>query len=284
VNATLTQVTADEYHADPCDRPSLSASIAQTLYTSSPAHAHAAHPKLNPQVERTDATHFDIGTSAHALLLEGRDTITVVDAKDWRTKAAQEERDRVRADGGIPLLPDQAERVRTMVATVREQLNEFDAEPSVLVGGAPEQMVVWEENGVLCRALLDWLHADGRTVDDLKTTSGSASPERWSRSMFDRGYDVQAAFYSRGVEALTGRRPVFRFVVVETAPPFAVSVFTPGPDVLAVADAKVKLALRLWSDCLETGRWPGYPRTVCTVELPPWEETRFMERDERAAA
>jgi hypothetical protein len=59
-----------------------------------------------------------------------------------------------------------------------------------------------------------------------------------------------------------------------------------GPDVLAVGNDKVRHAIQKWSECLEKDSWPGYPAKVCTAELPPWEETRWMEktaRDEVAA-
>jgi hypothetical protein len=48
-----------------------------------------AHPKLNPQLERREDEKFDIGTAAHAIILEGFAAVEVIDAPDWRTKAAQ---------------------------------------------------------------------------------------------------------------------------------------------------------------------------------------------------
>lgn len=275
----------DEYHADPCDTPSLSKSIIHLLCTSSPAHARAAHPRLNPLYARQEEQKFDLGTAAHALLLEGRDAVEVVHHGDWRTKDAKEQRDAARALGRIPLLVEHWDAVQAMVAATREQLEAVDATPGFFTDGKPEQTIVWEEDGVTCRALVDWLHDDLSAIDDYKTTSRSANPEGWTRStLFSIGADVQAEFYTRGVRALTGITPTFRFVVQETQPPFALSVIALGPSVMELARKKVDYALSLWRSCLERDEWPAYGAQVCWASLPPWEESRWLEKEEREAA
>lgn len=290
MTGTALEVDAATYHLDEVGRnaPTLSASVAHLLCTSSPAHARAAHPKLNPHLEREESEKFDIGNAAHGILLEGLDRIVEVDAKDWRTKGAKEEREAAYAAGYTPLLLTQAQRVREMVTAVRAQLGAIDTlggPPLFADGGRAEQTIVWEEDGIACRALIDWLHADRMTVDDFKTTGGSAAPERWPVGpIFDRGYDVQAVFHSFAVRSLTGSLPEFRFVVAETSPPYAVAVYTLGADAWAVAEAKVAFALRSWGECLAANSWPAYPLAVGTVGLPPWQEPRWLEREARAAA
>jgi hypothetical protein len=281
----ILDLRSDDYHADPCDTPSLSASIATILCTRSPAHARAAHPKLNPDRVREEKGAFDIGTAAHAILLEGYDAVEVVDADDWRTKAAKAARDAARAEGKIPLLAKVRDDVLAMVAAVRAQLVDHLADPPLFSDGKPEQTLVWEEpGGVTCRARLDWLRDDRATIDDLKTTSRSASPEAYSRALFNVGGDVQAAFYIRGVQELTGETPEFRWVVVETQPPFALSVIAPGPDVLTIGRKKVEYALDVWRRCFASGEWPAYPPMVAYAELPPYEEARWLEKELREAA
>ena len=283
--AEIIDLPATDYHADDIDeRPSLSASIAHTLWSSSPAHARAAHPKLNPNHRPTHDQKFDVGTAAHAMLLEGRDVVVAVDAPDWRTNAAKDARDAARAAGKVPLLVRELDDTLAMVAAVQVQLDRVIATPAVLAAGKPEQTLVWEDDGVLCRARLDWLRDDYTAVEDLKTTSRSANPLGFSRSLFGMGYDMKAAFYLRGLKAVTGVDAVFRWIVVETAAPYALSVLTPGPDVLAIGDAKVEMAIATWKKCLATDDFPGYPTRVCTVEAPPWEEARFLEMREQVAA
>jgi hypothetical protein len=127
----------------------------------------------------------------------------------------------------------------------------------------------------------DWLHDDFSACEDLKTTARSGAPEQFSRSLFGIGYDVQAAFYARGIRAVSGRDCAFRLVVVETQPPYAVSVFQLTPAALALANQKIDFALKVWADCLKHDRWPSYPRQVMHVEPPTWEETRMYEREYR---
>lgn len=276
-------IPADAYHADPCEQPSLSASIATILCTSSPAHARAAHPKLNPGLDRDEESKFDIGTAVHALLLQGDDIAVVVDAPDWRTKEAKEQRDAARANGYVPLLVEQWQRVQEMVAAARVQLAAHAAQPTPFTAGKPEQTLVWEDGGVWCRARIDWLHDDLTAIDDFKSTGASADPQRWVRTAYGIGADVQVAFYLRGCEAVFGSRPEWRYVVQETTAPYALSVVDLAPSALALAGDKVEHAIRTWRECLRSGVWPGYDRRVASLELPLWAESQWLDREAAAA-
>jgi hypothetical protein len=285
----LMSLSAEDYHADPCETPSLSASIAHILCTQTPRHAWAAHPRLNPDFQRREEEHFDIGKFAHRLLLEGTDDIVIVDYPDWRTNAAKALRDEARAEGRLPLLAKHAEAVRAMIAAAGSQLNALEVDPPLFVDGAAEQTLIWQEGNVMCRARLDWLHDDFGAIDDYKTTTSTAHPERWSRRLFEQGCDIQAAFYLRGLcAALPGEAgpadAEFRLVVQETYPPYALSVISLAPAALELANAKVEYAIGLWQRCLETDTWPGYPTEVCYAELPAWEETRWLEKEAREHA
>src|SRR5215207_1896157 len=151
---------ADAYHADPCLEPSLSASIAHLLYEQSPLHAWTAHPKLNPNYQRVESHKFDVGRTAHALLLEERPVdkvIAIVEAPDWRTKAARERREQARLDGKIPMLAHHVDAVVAMLGATRAQLDAVETDPPLLAAGRAEQTLIWQEDGVTCRALVDWL-------------------------------------------------------------------------------------------------------------------------------
>jgi hypothetical protein len=279
----LTNIPASRYHADElADQPTLSSSVAKLLVEASPAHARAAHPKLNPNFAATAEDRFDMGTCVHALLLQGEQVFDRLAFSDWRTNAAKEARDEARSHGRIPLLAKDADRVDEMVAAVCEQLAQLEVEPLPFTDGLPEQTLVWEEQGVLCRARLDWLRTDCQVCDDLKTTTRYANPEAWQRGpLYDHGADLQAAMYLRGLRAVAGVDAKWRWVVVETQPPYALSVIAPTAAVLAIGDAKFDMALAKWRRCLETGVWPAYPRTVVEAELPAWIESRWLEREAR---
>ena len=105
------QLTMQEYLA----LDALSSGVAHTLLTESPAHARFAQMS-----ERTASKEADIGTYAHAMLLEdGHSGLAIIEADDWRTKAAKESRDEARAQGRLPILARKVPEVEAMVKAAR---------------------------------------------------------------------------------------------------------------------------------------------------------------------
>ena len=279
-------IPAADYLADPCPEPSLSCSLAKMLCASSALHAFYAHPRLNPRAESETGDHFDVGTAAHALLLEGRDTMVIIDAPDWRTKAAKEQRDAARDAGLTPLLAHVAKDVVAMVGALRDHLHlHTDGGALMFTDGHAEQTLIWREDDVWCRARLDWLRTDRSAIDDYKTTGVSANPDVWARTMFNAGHDLQAAWYLRGLRAITGEPlddpAFFRFAVQETSPPYAVSVIALNPDAMFLAEKKCLYALEQFREALASGDWRGYPRRTAYATLPAWEEARWLEKELR---
>jgi PDDEXK-like domain of unknown function (DUF3799) len=274
-----------EYLADPVAAgPSLSASTIHTLLAQSPRHAWTAHPRLNPAYQAEEREAFDLGTAAHAFLLEGDDAFTLLPYPDYRTRAARDQRDEARRAGKVPLLENRWADVVAMATQAWRQIG-LHPRPRPLSDGRPERTLVWQEGRIWCRARLDWLRLDTKGFDDYKTTSGSAHPDVWIRgSLFANGYDIQAVWYQRGIQAVFGHLAEPRFVVQETFLPHALSVIGLGPDVLTLATKKVLAALEIWEECLTTDTWPAYPARTCHATLPPWEEARWLEREEREIA
>lgn len=278
----LYEMSAADYHADPCPEPSLSSSIARELLTNSPKHAWWAHPRLNPAYESEHKQAFDIGTAAHALLLEGESGCVIIDAKDFKTQAARDHRNAAYAAYKVPLLAHRWQDVQDMVDAARRQLAKHEARPKPLTDGLPERVLVWKEGDVWCRARLDWLHTDRRMIGDYKSTGVTANPDVWARrTLYGSGYDVQDAFYTRGAKKVFGIDAGFYFVVQETFAPHALSVVALEPEPLALADQKVSHAIKLWGDCVKSGSFPGYPLKTCWATLPPWEETQWVARQAR---
>jgi hypothetical protein len=273
-------IPADEYHAD----AALSSGIAKLLIERSPAHAWIAHRGLNPNWEPDDDGKFDIGTAAHRLLLEGEDCMAIYVGNDWRTKDAKEFREEQREAGKVPLLAAQAERVNAMVEMARMQMDEQRTDLDLFRFGKPEQTILWKEEGdVACRARIDWLHNETYVVDDYKTTTASADPRKWERTMYGMGGDVQVAFYLRGLSKIVGREippEHWRFVVQECYPPYALSVVSLAPSAYALAQDKVEKAISLWRKCLADDFWPAYPAKIASIEVPTWEEMRWLDRQD----
>lgn len=271
---------AETYHADPAADPSLSSGIGRLLLSHSPAHAWVAHPRLNPRYKAEEKDAFDLGSAAHALLLEGSDRMTVIDAEDFRTKHARELRDQARAEGRHPVLASRYKDVIAMAEIARDTIERCpDLGGLTLKDGKAEQSIFWREAGVWCRIRPDWRANDGSVKLDYKTTSASASPESWPRTMAGMGGEFQAAFYTRGCEAVGDpHHAPFVFVVQETEPPYACSLQALAPGYMELGMSKVEEAIRTWAKCLKANRWPGYPDRICYIEPPAWELTRWEER------
>ena len=89
-------IPAEQYHADPCDTPSLSRSISHTLLEQSPMHAWHQHPLLNPNYQSTHKPIFDKAHAAHSVLLGGDGKLCVINEKAWRKVVAKDARDEAR--------------------------------------------------------------------------------------------------------------------------------------------------------------------------------------------
>jgi len=281
-----------EYLADPCETPSLTASIANTLLTRSPAHARMQHPRLFAGFEREDDSRFELGSAAHALLLEDDGgAIEFIAANDWRTNAAKDARNAARAAGKLPVLSRYEGVLTQMVKVAREAI-----ERSEFIGiwsqGKPEQTMVWQEDGVWLRARPDFMRADRTVIIDYKT-SDSAEPEFFIRQIGRMGYDVSAAFYVRGVDALPPTNdgatqdhngqayPAYVWLAQEIEPPFACSLVTLGKAYLEIADEKVDRAIALWRMCLASDKWPAYSLSLHYAEPSSWQMSEFEARMNR---
>ncbi|SES04376.1 PD-(D/E)XK nuclease-like domain-containing protein [Streptomyces qinglanensis] len=267
----------DAYHADPVPGGSLSSTGARRLLPPGcPALYH--HERQHGRQPRNT---FDYGTAAHRLVLGDGPTIHVVEADNWRTTAAREDREDARAMGRVPLLRHEYEQVTAMADALR-------AHPvaSVLFdpirGGAPEQALFWRDppTGVMRRALLDWLPQSGpgrMVVPDYKTAA-SAEPEAIRRTVDTYGYHQQAAWNSAGVKALGLAEDVaFVFVVQEKTPPYLVTVVQLDAMAMRIGAARNRRALQIYAECTATGRWPGYTDAIEHLSLPPYAENRDSE-------
>lgn len=280
-------ISGDAYHADPCSTPSLSSSIAKMLIAKTPRHAWMSHPRLNPEFISAVSENFDMGKAAHALTLNDPQRFVIIHADNYKTSAAKKARDDARQQNKIPILESRWTEVHAMVRSGRAQLSiHEDAQDAFSPGsGTPEVTLIWQEDGVWCRCRLDWLfHAyERRPFYDYKSTGESANPDDWERIFWRLGYDIQCAFYRRGIRAVLGiENPTFDFVVQEVSAPFALSVVGVPSAVVEMADRKVEEALRWWKWCSRTGVWPGYPRRTCSVGVPMWVEQQWLDREERS--
>ena len=150
-------IPLDEYIRDPAPAPSLSAGIAHRLLSQSPQHAWLAHPRLNSNWRPDSNEAAEIGTIAHALLLEGDGSRVVqVHADDWRSKAARSSRDAIRQAGRLPVLANKLYDIVDMVEHAKRQLATSELGDILAPGaGDIEQTFLWQEDDVWHRSRPD---------------------------------------------------------------------------------------------------------------------------------
>lgn len=276
-----------QYVGDDVGSPvaTLSSSLAHVLLTRSALHAWNSHPRLNPAWGETSASRFDLGSAVHAILLEGKvDALAVGDYADWRTKNAQAFRAEARAAGKIPVLVEQATTITSMVARAQDKLLHCpDLAGIDLSTLEPEQTIVFDVDGVMCRCRPDWIAPDLSLVVSYKTVGGNADPLSFTRTAAGLGYDTQSAFEMAAIKALTGREPHYVWLAGEVEEPFAVSLLGLSPMFRDFAARKFERALLLWRHCMETGQWPAYPDRIAYLDPPAWALTQWGEQHEGLA-
>lgn len=272
-------LTEQQYHGDPVPGGSLSSTGARRLL-----------PPSCPARYRYDLDHptpttkaLDLGTAAHSMVLGIGAPIVLVDAPDWRTKAAREAREAAHANGAVPLLPADYQQVQDMATALRQQPTAgalLDPDR----GGSPERSLFWvdQPTTVWRRARLDWMPdpSAGRRpiIGDYKTCR-DASPDALQKAIHTYGYHQQAAWYlDAGAElGLWDHDAAFVFICQEKTPPYLVTVVEPDPMALRIGRALNRRALELFRDCTLSGHWPGYADDVIQLGLPMWAENRFLE-------
>lgn len=264
---------ADVYHSDPApaaDGGSLSSSGARKiLRPSTPAHFHWW--RTHGQAPKDE---FDFGHAAHRYVLSEGAAVETVDAPDWKKTDARDERDRIRAEGRIPLLHKDMCTVMAMVdALAGHRTARLLLDPAY---GKPEQSLFWRHprTGRWARARLDMLRHKGigrrYAIPDYKTAT-DASREAFEKAAASYGYHQQDRFYRDAVIAQAiDPDPLFLFVVQEKRPPYLVNVIELDHDAHLLGDRLNDTAHNLFHQCLTTGRWPGYGDDIDVASLPPW--------------
>lgn len=282
------EIDAEEYHSDPAPKPSLSQSIGKVLLERCPRSAWYAHPRLNPAFKPEDSTKFDRGTVAHQLLIgKGRD-FHIIDAPDYRTKAAQMERDMARAAGKTPIIVEHFETATAMAAAARLQLRDIDGGQYAFnpeFGDSELCVLSLDPVGCWGRSLIDFYGSkvpSGLICWDYKTTAGTANPAALKTHFNRMGWAFQAAFQERLISvlkpALAGKI-AHRFLVQEDEPPYLCSVVEPASDARTIAHKMVAATFAIWKKCLDTGQWPGYPRESQPISVAFGMEASWLERE-----
>lgn len=261
------------YRKDPIPGGSLSASGAKLILE---APAKYNHRQITGE-EHKD--YFDFGKAAHAKVLGAGEPVAIIDAKDKRSKAWTEQRDEAYANGEVPVLAKEWAVVVAMADAIqRHPIASALLRPG---SGKPEQTLIWHDL-IWRRSRLDWLPTlpdFGRLIVPDYKTAADASNSGFTRSSASFGYFQQAAWYLDGVRhLLNADDAAFVFIAQEKEAPYLVNVVELTDSYRAIGDYRNERAVAIWSECMETGIWPGYPEQVQRISAPRWLEIEHEEQ------
>ena len=181
--------------------------------------------------KQESSPNLKFGTAAHALIVEGQEAfdkeVRVLTGSPY-TKAYKEEKAEYEEQGFIVLKEDDVNLIQSMKDSMVYEGNAYlNAK-----GKVAEASIYWYEDDVLCKCRPDMLcpplkepNSDNKIVIiDYKTTI-SCEPFSFNKSVKKYGYDMQAAWYRRGIQMAGYDVEDFVFIAQEKVHPYASKVF-----------------------------------------------------------
>jgi hypothetical protein len=242
--------------------------------------AHLRYALDHPDADDTDA--LILGRAVHCLILDGEscydhrfavgpcDHRGRKDWKDWRADVPSD------MDALRPMDDAQA---RAMAESI---MHHPAARDLLEAADLREVSMLWEQDGVPCKARPDALAPSIGAVVDVKTTI-DAGPNAFMRAIWNFGYHRQGAHYMPGVRTL---RPdaewqYYAIIALEKEPPYLPAVYELRDDAIAGGETQLAPLRQRWAECMRTGHWPGYPSGSTQISLPPWGWTAIDEMEAR---
>ena len=137
--------------------------------------------------------------------------------------------------------------------------------------GDPEVSLDWTAADRPAKGRVDWL----TTIDGTPTVVGLKTARDCRHFAFGAqsaklGYHLQWGYYHDGYRALTGHEPRMVEIVVESAAPHAVAVYSIPSDIIDQGREEYERLLALLAECEATDTWPGPVPTEEPLTLPSW--------------
>lgn len=278
-------ITRDQYD----DLPALNASGCVDITERCPAFFWANSP-LNPDYVPKRSRKYDFGTAAHLAVLESTKSfnkwVRVISTDDYKSKAAQAQRDAAYEAGLVPIL----EKELDAILLLRKSIASDPVARDAFTEGDSEVTLIWidREFGIPCKARLDFLKNDHSYIADLKTTE-NANPRTYGDLAERLRYHQRAAWYLEGLAELVDQRKRrqkrgFWLVLVENRFPHLVACCDFEDRALEEGTLTNRKAKEVFAECSASGLWPGYRRpgeehpTPFRLQRPSWAEFRMAER------
>jgi len=166
----------------------------------------------------------------------------------------------------IALTPSQYNNVINMADAFKN--TSCSVAHELLTGGTPEMSIFWDDpaSGLRCKIRPDYIRTDDIIID-LKS-SQAGSPQGFLREVKRWGYDRQAAWYERGLNAayqaagVNRRTEAFIFIVVENFSPYETAIYMLSDEIIEAARQQIDIDLEKYIECIKNNVWPGYMNEI----------------------
>jgi hypothetical protein len=184
-------------------------------------------------------------------------TVQFVDAANWQSNAAKAERQRIRAEGKVPMLEKDRPRIREAADILAAHLERHGLDTAKTQACATVNVAV-DGRPYTIKCLADFWMPDRPALADLKTTNSIEAADL-ARTIRGFGYHWQAALY---LDAFRANHPEeipeeFDLHFQEATEPFLTRVWRLTEKDIAAGRREYMQAIRLWDRCITLDEWPG---------------------------
>lgn len=148
-----------------------------------------------------------------------------------------------------------------------------------LINGEHEKSFFWTDakTGIKCKCRPDSFGMFGsqNVIVDLKTAK-NAETSAFMRDALKYNYDVQAAHYTAGLEAIYGKEYIFVFIAQEVEAPYLVNVLQADEYFMRNGNDVRDTMLETYKKCVELDEYPAYmgfaeDKTIInSLTIPAW--------------
>jgi hypothetical protein len=253
---------------------------------------------LDGYYDHNDALHFSFGNACELYLIDEVDfynMVAIAKESEWLEEALAEnpnlktpkasktfqtyKKAFEEENQGKYIIPDVGEQSFEAVKVLCARCKQDEWISKIIKGAEYQNSFYWidPETGLKLKTRPDLINRDLGIVIDIKTTL-DGSPKRFSRTIAELDYPIQACIQIEGVQQ-TGAIPVVQryfWLLLEKNAPFNATLyeFDMG-DVLVVMD-ELKYQLRKLKKAYDEDAWPGYGQAadnkygILTAAIPNW--------------